>query len=217
MIELLAASKLTWYVARASGIVLWVLSASAVLWGVLMASPLPKRRGLPAWLLDLHRYLGSLSIVFLVLHLVSLRLDRFQPFYAGDLFLLQHSNWKPDAVAWGIVSMYLLLIVQFTSALRRHLRKRLWHLIHLLSIPMLLTGTIHAITAGTDLSNNALRISGFFLASFVAVALGRRILAGRFRARRANSTIDATRASPRTQNVPGSAKPVPEGSLRIMG
>ena len=61
--------KLAWYVARSSGIVAWATVTASILWGLTLSSRLVRKRGVPAWLLDLHRYLGTLSLVFVVVHL----------------------------------------------------------------------------------------------------------------------------------------------------
>ena len=53
--------KLAWYVSRASGLIAWVLVAASIVWGITLSSRLLRRRGIPAWLLDLHRYLGLLA------------------------------------------------------------------------------------------------------------------------------------------------------------
>ena len=59
-------TKLAWYVARSSGIVAWATVTASILWGLTLSSRLVRKRGVPAWLLDLHRYLGTLSLVFVL-------------------------------------------------------------------------------------------------------------------------------------------------------
>ena len=46
-----------------------------------------------------------------------------------------------------------LIAVQVTSWCKRWLPKRLWHGIHLLSIPMFVVGTVHGFQSGADGSN----------------------------------------------------------------
>ena len=60
--------RVWWWITRASGIVAWVVVAAAVVWGLLASTKLIRKRGVPAWILDLHRYLGTLTIVFVVVH-----------------------------------------------------------------------------------------------------------------------------------------------------
>lgn len=145
--------KLAWYVARSSGITAWVLATASIVFGLALSTRLVRRRGVPAWLNALHRYLGTLTLVFTAVHLGALVADNWVHFGIADLFVPMASGWRPGAVAWGIVSMYLLVAVQVTSWLKRHLPRRLWHGIHLTSIPMFVTGTVHGLQSGADRKN----------------------------------------------------------------
>ena len=83
--------QLTWYVARASGLVAWGLVAASIVWGLALSSrgrPAPR---LPAWLLDLHRYLGVLAVVFTAMHLLALWADSYVAFGPSELFV----PWQP--------------------------------------------------------------------------------------------------------------------------
>lgn len=142
--------QLWWFAARSSGVVLWVLMTSSVAWGLAVSAKLVRRKGLPAWMLDLHKHLAFLSIVFTAIHLVALWADSYATFGWAELFVPMASSWKPGPVAWGIVAMYLLVLVQVTSWLKRRIPRQVWHTIHLASLPMIVMGTIHGITAGTD-------------------------------------------------------------------
>ena len=59
---------LTWYAARASGLVAWGLVLASIVWGLLLATRVLGRRPTPAWLLSLHRYLGALAVAFVGVH-----------------------------------------------------------------------------------------------------------------------------------------------------
>lgn len=150
-----------WWVSRAAGLVAWVVVALAVVWGLLASTKLIRRRGVPAWILDLHRYLGTLTIVFVIVHVAAIWLDSFVKFSAMQLFVPFASTWRPRAVAWGIFATYLLLAIQITSWAMRKLPRRLWHRVHMLSIPMLVVATVHGFLAGTDRSNRAVQWSVF--------------------------------------------------------
>jgi len=145
--------KLAWYVARSSGITAWALATASIVFGLALSTRLVRRRGVPAWLNTLHRYLGTLMLVFTAVHLGALVADNWVHFGIADLFVPMASSWRPGAVAWGIVSMYLLIAVQVTSWLKRYLPRRLWHGIHLTSIPMFVAGTVHGLQSGADRKN----------------------------------------------------------------
>lgn len=143
-------SQLWWYLARSSGIVAWALVAASVVWGLFLSTRILGPKPRPAWLLDLHRYLGGLALTFTGIHLVSLVLDSYVHFGLVQLLVPLTSSYRPGAVAWGIVGFYLLLAVELTSLARKRLSKRVWRAAHLLSFPLFALSTVHGLLAGTD-------------------------------------------------------------------
>jgi methionine sulfoxide reductase heme-binding subunit len=141
---------LPWYVARASGLVAWALLAGAVVWGLLLSSKVMRRRVKNSWLLDLHRWLAGLALVFTVVHVVAIMGDTYVHFGLASVLIPFATHWHPVAVAWGVASIYLLAAVELTSLLRRHLNHRLWRRVHFLSFPLFVSSTIHGVSAGTD-------------------------------------------------------------------
>jgi predicted ferric reductase len=145
--------NLTWYTARASGLIAWAVVTASIVWGLTLSSRLIRRRGIPAWLLDLHRYLGTLTLVFTAVHLLALSQDKFVHFGPKELFVPMASRWAPGSVAWGIAAMYLVIAIQITSWLMRRMRRRVWHAIHLTTFPMFAAATIHGLRTGADRNN----------------------------------------------------------------
>lgn len=156
-IVLAVAQKLSWYIARSSGMIAWAMVTASILWGVALSSRLVRRRGIPAWLLDLHRYLGTLSIVFTIVHLLGLAGDNYVHFGWSELFVPMSSSWQPGNVAWGIAAFYVLVAVQLTSWTMRRMPRRVWHTIHLTSILMFVVATVHGLRSGTDRGNRLLQ------------------------------------------------------------
>jgi predicted ferric reductase len=147
---------LWWYIARASGIVAWVLVTASVMWGLVLSTR-PTRRPKPAWFLDLHRFLGGLSVVFVGVHLAGLVADNYTHFGLASLLVPLASAWHPVAVAWGIVGMYLLVAIEITSLLMRRLPRRLWRAVHFTSFGLFAFTTVHALTAGSDAGSVAVQ------------------------------------------------------------
>ncbi len=141
--------QLWWYSVRASGVVAWVLVTAAVVWGLLLSSR-STTRPRPAWVLDLHRFLGGLTFVFLAVHIFGLMFDKWVGFGPRELFVPMESEYRPGALAWGIIAMYLLIAVELTSLAMKRLTRRIWHAIHLLSLVVFAMTTVHVLTAGTD-------------------------------------------------------------------
>jgi len=142
--------QIPWYVARATGIIAWALLTASVLWGLSISTRVFRGTPRPAWLLDMHRYLGGLATIFSALHVGAIVADSYVHFDLMSILIPFASSWRPSAVAWGVVAMYLLLAVELTSLLRTRLPKRLWRATHFASFPLFGFATLHALTAGTD-------------------------------------------------------------------
>ena len=170
-----------WFTSRAAGIVSWVLLSGSVVLGLTQSSR--ASRNLPAgWTLDLHRFLSMLSIVFLSVHLAALVPDNFVHFGWAELFVPYASEWRPGAVAWGIVAFWLLVAVQITSLLRPRLPNRLWRSVHYLSFAVWAGATVHLLAAGTDAGVFLFRVVQVMLIGAVLVFTTVRIVTARRRA-----------------------------------
>jgi sulfoxide reductase heme-binding subunit YedZ len=145
-------------------------------------------------MLSTHRYLSALAIAFVAVHVVSVVADDFVHFGLGDVLVPMASSWHPLAVAWGIVSMYVLLVVEGTSLARARLSPKVWRGIHMLSYVLLTMVTIHLLAAGTD-ANNLLPAASAVLIGVAAVFGGAMLLTWRTapRARRPESGVVTSR------------------------
>jgi predicted ferric reductase len=161
-------SQLWWHTARAGGIVAWGLMAASVLWGLALSTKVTNGKPRPNWLLDMHRFLGAAALVFTGIHVTSIMLDSYVHFGPTEVLVPFTGNWHPLAVAWGIVSMYLLAAVEVTSLLRRRISKRVWRSVHFASFGVFVFSTIHLLTAGTDRSEPVLQ--GAVYATIAATA-----------------------------------------------
>jgi DMSO/TMAO reductase YedYZ heme-binding membrane subunit len=150
-------SQFWWWVARATGIVAWAMATASVAWGLTLSGRLVRRRRLPAWLLDLHRYLGTLTVAFLAIHVAALVADSYVSFGARELFVPMGSEWRPGAVTWGVLAMYGLIVIQVTSWGMRYLPRKVWHGIHLSSYAVFAAATVHGALSGADRANPLLQ------------------------------------------------------------
>lgn len=192
--------QLTWYVARGAGVVAWALAAAAVVWGLALSTRVAGRRPSPAWLADLHRFLGGLAVTFTGVHVAALLLDDWVRFTIADMLIPFVSQWRPAAVAWGVVAAYLLVAIEVTSLLRRRLPVRWWRAVHLTSFGLFVAATAHVVMAGTDAGSWWLRTLVITAVGAVVFLTVVRILSPRPARRRAASrsrpTVPAARGAP---------------------
>lgn len=153
-----------WYAIRAAGLLTWATTATSIVLGLLLSLGVTRQRSTrfptKPWLIDLHRFVGGMSMVFLALHMVTLWVHDFIDFDAVHLVVPGTSPWRPLAVAWGVVAAWMMLAVEGSSLIKKFIPERLWHGIHLLSYLVAVLGTVHAITAGSDIGNPIVRIVG---------------------------------------------------------
>ena len=180
------AASTWWFLARSTGLVAGVLLVMAFVWGILLSTQLVKPVKRAAWLLDLHRWLGGLTVLFVVLHLVGLVADSYVEFDLASIFVPFASEWRPVAVTWGVAGLYLLAAVQITSwqRVRSRLSRPVWLAIHLLSFPLLWVVAMHSGASGTDVGNRFYLLSVLVLVGLSVFVVVYRVLAGKGRKRR---------------------------------
>jgi DMSO/TMAO reductase YedYZ heme-binding membrane subunit len=149
------APEIWWHLARATGLVAWALAVGSLLVGLALATRAMGSKPTGPWLLDLHRWLGGLAVVFVAGHIGSLIADSYVTFDLTDVVVPFASQWRPGAVAWGVVALWLLLAIELTSLLRRRISRRVWRSVHLCSYVLAITATVHGATAGSDVGNPA--------------------------------------------------------------
>jgi predicted ferric reductase len=206
--------QLWWYAVRASGVVAWVLVTASVVWGLLLSARATTKPR-PAWVLDLHRFLGGLTFVFLAVHLVGLLVDEWVGFGPRDLFVPMAAGYRPGALAWGIVATYLLVAVQVTSMLMRRVPRRVWHGIHLSSFVVFATTTVHALTAGTDSTRLPTRVFALVSVALVTALTVNRLVLAVLAARRRRA-VGARLPAHRSGAVARTLRPVDEAIEEVV-
>ena len=189
--------NLSWYTARAAGMVSWALVTGSVVWGLVLSTRLTRRP--PArWVLDLHRFLGGLSVVFTAVHLAALVMDDYVHFGVADLLVPFASGWEPGAVALGVVGVWLLVAVEATSLLLPRLPRRAWRAVHLTAYGLFWAATLHGLTAGTDARHPLFALAATAAAGLVVFLTLVRVLALRSHRRAGAAGPTATTAAAAT-------------------
>jgi len=186
-------SQVMWYAARASGVVAWALAAASVIWGLALSTRALGPKPRPAWLFDLHRFLGGMALTFTVVHVASILLDTYTHFGIVNVVVPFTGSWHPMAVAWGIVGLYALLAVELTSLARAHLSRAVWRSVHFASFALFVVTTVHALTAGTDGRSRPFVVAVVATCGTVAVLTTKRIA----QSRRGRRTLEGPDPRPR--------------------
>lgn len=193
-------SQVWWYLTRSTGIVAWALASASVIWGLLLSTRLVRRRGAPKWLLDLHRYLGGVTVAFVGLHIGALVADSYVDFRRVDVLVPFASAWKPVPVALGVIATYALIAVEGSSLAMKRLPKRVWHRIHMAGFAVFVLATGHGLFAGTDTDNVAMFAAYSVTAGAVVFLTIFRVLT----ARRSNETPRVPTRRPPVSDAAGS-------------
>jgi DMSO/TMAO reductase YedYZ heme-binding membrane subunit len=138
-----------WYIARSSGLVAWVLLVASLVIGALYSGRMTESRTRRA-LLDIHPWLSGLALGAVALHIVAIVGDSYVQISPAQALVPFASPWRPVAIAWGAIALWLMVFIEVTALARKYMARRTWHAIHLASYALAVLATIHGITAGTD-------------------------------------------------------------------
>jgi predicted ferric reductase len=141
-----------WYVTRAAGIVAYLLLWLSTAWGLAVSSkifdPVLER----FFTYDMHQFLSLLAIGFAVLHVAVLLADRYLPFSLAQVLVPFIAPYRPLWIGFGVIGLYLVLLVSATFYVRQRIGYATFHVIHYLSFLAYAGITVHGLMAGTDSS-----------------------------------------------------------------
>lgn len=187
-----------WLASRAAGIVGYGLFSVAVLAGLAMASRLAAEPAHKRLLLQVHEHAALAGLIAVAVHGITLLGDAWLdpgPLGVAVPFVI---DYRPLAVAAGIVSGYLAAALGLSFYVRRRVGAARWRRLHHFTLLAWLLGFLHAVSAGSDAGSLGLRLLLLWTAGPITVLLVARVLAERRRrARAAARTTQATaRAAP---------------------
>lgn len=122
-----------WFVSRALGLVAMLLLSVVLVLGVLHDTAVTRRTGraVPRFVLvALHRNLALMTLVFVALHVVLAVALPYVQLRWFDALVPGTARFSTLSAALGAVALDLFLAVVVTSALRRHLSRRVWFVVH---------------------------------------------------------------------------------------
>jgi predicted ferric reductase len=101
----------------------------------------------------LHNGTAYLVLVLIALHPIVLLFNHSPRFGLGDILVPTSSRLQPKMNTLGAVSLYVLLVVIFTSLLRRYMRRPLWRKLHYLVFPAAVLMFSHSVFTDPELSS----------------------------------------------------------------
>ena len=140
-----------WYISRASGLMAYFLLWLVMFFGLAIRAPLIKRIFSPAFSYETHTWLSVQSLVLVFFHSGALLFDKYLQLKFLDLIMPFHAQIYTTEITFGILGLYLMIIIIVTSYFREALSQRLWRAVHWLNIVLFAIATLHAYLLGTDL------------------------------------------------------------------
>jgi methionine sulfoxide reductase heme-binding subunit len=162
----LTSNPIDWYVARAGGVVAYVLLSTVVAIGLSMTG----KKSMKHWprfaLEDVHRFGGLLVGTFITIHVVAVAIDAYLPFSLTSLVVPLVASYRPIWTALGIVAAELLLALAVTNHYRNgRISYGFWRKAHYVNFVVWISATLHGLGSGTDRST-------VWLMAIDAVAVG---------------------------------------------
>lgn len=141
---------MTWTMLRAAGIGAYLMLFLSVAWGLVSTTGALGKKVSKASAATVHQFMSTTGLALLAIHLGALLVDGFMPFSIGEIAIPMASGYRPVAVAFGVVSMYVTVFVVVVSWLRKRVGTRWWRRSHLLAVPAFVLALLHGVLAGTD-------------------------------------------------------------------
>ncbi len=150
-----------WYLARAGGLLAYLLLWAATCWGIIMSSK-AARMVLPSALVySLHEFLPLLALLFTGIHALALLGDSYFDFSIGNIVFPFTGPYRPGWTGLGTVATYLSIALVASFYVRRQIGRRTWRLFHYASYFAFALAMIHGIMTGSDSSAPAIQLMYF--------------------------------------------------------
>jgi methionine sulfoxide reductase heme-binding subunit len=157
-----------WLLARATGIVAFVLLTISVLAGLLVKARPFGTAIKPALAVDIHRTLALLSLTALAGHGLALVLDGTVEIGVLELLVPGTAPYRPFWTGLGVVAGELMVLVYLSFGLRKRIGVKNWRRLHWTTYGAFAAATAHGVMAGTD--SGATWALGLYLGAIGCVA-----------------------------------------------
>lgn len=170
------AVPLSWWLARAFGLVAYLALFLSMLFGVFVGARgagglLPK-----AGVLELHRAWALAALVATAIHVLLLITNAHAGIDGFAALVPFASERLRGPVALGSIALWGLLVLALSTGLRRQLPPLVWRAIHGLAFGTFVLSLVHAVTAGTDTPARVVGIVYLGTATLLLGAILQRVL-----------------------------------------
>mgnify|MGYP003288502864 CR=1 FL=1 len=146
-----ATAKGYWYLARASGVVAYLLLWGSVVLGLTITSRLSRLWPGGPEAVAVHQFTSLLALSMAALHVLMLLGDRYMAYSWPELLLpFAAGRYRRLWVGLGQAGAYLAAVVALSFYTRRAIGSRTWRLIHFSSFVVYLMVLAHGLGVGTD-------------------------------------------------------------------
>lgn len=180
-------SSAYWYMARAGGVVSYLLLWFSVVWGLLMSTKLTGKLITPLLTYGLHEFLSILALVFIGLHSLVLLGDSYIDFNIFHLLLPFFAPYEPLWTGLGTIAFYLSLALTLSFYVRKQIGQKLWRILHYLTFVTYVLSLLHALGAGTDTASIVMKVIYFSTGLVVLFLINYRLLTLKFKPAKAES------------------------------
>lgn len=154
-------TKAYWYMARAGGIVGYVLLWLSVVWGLVLSTKITEGLVPAPIAYGLHEFLSLGTVLFAVGHALVLLGDRYIGFNIFHLTLPFFAPYKPVWTGLGTIGLYLSAILTGSFYLRKQIGQKIWRSLHYLTFGAYLLVLLHGVMAGSDSGLSVMRLIYF--------------------------------------------------------
>lgn len=139
-----------WYLARGSGIVSMALFTIAFALGLLTAGRVSSPRW-PRFVTEtLHRNVALASVIFILVHVVTIVLDDFVSIGLLEAFVPFVGTYSPLYLGLGAIAFDVIIVLIVTGLMRTKMSFRAWRLVHWIAYAGWPIALVHTIGIGTD-------------------------------------------------------------------
>ncbi len=151
-IDEVVASHGWWLASRASGLVALVLVTISVAIGLMMASKLARRPGMPRILTAIHEQTALAGLLAIAVHGITLIGDPWLNPGVGGVLVPFSMDYRPIWTGLGTIAGILAMLLGLSFYARKSFGAKLWRKAHRATIVVYFLAIAHTLGAGTDAS-----------------------------------------------------------------